>query len=439
MAFAVAATDLFAAQLNDASKQARLIEQNFDSAKSNQDLTSIEDYLTFADANSPAIRAAFYKWKASLEQVSQASLPDPMLMYSFNPDNFKTDNTMPEYMIGVSQEFPWLGTIGAGKDAAFARSQAEYEAFQSERYKLHFMIKRQLYEFYLLNREISIVRDNIYLLESWEAVARAGYTAGEMLQSDLLMAQVELGKMKTQLASLEDKVNPYKETIRSLVFLPDSIDVVAPENIPDTLKNIDEELIRSAILQSNPDLKSMTNMISMEKNMMKQASRMNYPMFNIGLDYKSAGASMNQDMSREPQDSWMVKVGMSLPIWFGRNKARTGEARARLMESEYKQLDYRNQIEAMTAEKLFDLRDAGRQIGLYQSGLISLAEQSLKTAYKSYEAGELEFINVIQAQRQLLDFVFTLEQAKVDYAMTRAELEMMMGRDMEYLEIQHKE
>lgn len=435
----MAVTDIYASDIDDALKQARQIEQEFAASDSSATLGTVDDYLAFADANSPAIRSAFYKWKASLERVQQASLPDPMVMYSFNPDKMKADETKPEYMVEVSQEFPWPGTIGAGKDAAFARSQAEYESFQSERYRLHYLIKQQLYELYLLNREISIVRDNIYLLESWEAVARARYEAGETPQSDLLMAQVELGKLKTRLASLEDKVNPYEEKIRSLVFIPDSIEVAAPEQIPDTLYDVDDKLVQSTILQNNPDLQSMANMTAGEKNMIRQASRMNYPMFSIGLDYKSAGASMNQDMTREPRDSWMVKLGMSLPIWFGRNKARTGEARARLMEAEYNQLDYQNRIEAMTAEKLFDLRDARRQVELYRDGLIALAEQSMQTAYKSYQTGDLEFINVIQAQRQLLDFVFELEQAKVDYAVSVAELEMLMGRNMNNIDIQNKE
>ncbi|PKK83885.1 MAG: hypothetical protein CVT49_06450 [candidate division Zixibacteria bacterium HGW-Zixibacteria-1] len=423
--------EAFASEIDKALAEAGQIEQSFDSGKSASDLSTLADYLAFADANSPAIRAAFYKWKGNIEQIAQISLPDPMLMHSFNPKNFNSDGRMPEYMIGVSQGFPWPGTIGSGKDAAFERARAEFQKFQSERYALHYMVKKGFYEYYLLNREISIVRDNIYLIESWEAVARAGYTSADKPQSDLLMAQVELGKMKTRLSSLEDKINPYKEYLRSLVYLPDSINIAAPDTISDEILDIDEGRVKTVILQVNPDLQSMSYMTAMERNMVRQAAKMNLPMFNVGLDYKSAGASMNQDMTQEPQHSWMVNIGISIPIWLGRNKARNNEAKARLMEAEYGQLDFKSKLGATIDQKLFDLRDARRQIELYQSGLIALAEQSLNTAYKSYQAGSLEFISVIDAQRQLLDFILDLEQARVDYSTTRAELEMLMGQDID--------
>ena len=58
------------------------------------------------------------------------------------------------------------------------------------------------------------------------------------------------------------------------------------------------------------------------------------------------------------------------------------------------------------------------------------AEQSLNANYTAYQAGETDFLNLLDAQRQLLDFQLQFERSRSNLAIRRAELEMISGTDL---------
>ena len=64
---------------------------------------------------------------------------------------------------------------------------------------------------------------------------------------------------------------------------------------------------------------------------------------------------------------------------------------------------------------------------LYRDGLVPKAEQALNTSYTAYQAGEADFLYVLDAQRELLAFQLLVERARSDMAIRRAEIEMVIG------------
>ena len=68
-----------------------------------------------------------------------------------------------------------------------------------------------------------------------------------------------------------------------------------------------------------------------------------------------------------------------------------------------------------------------RKIRLYRDGLVPKAEQSLNANYTAFQAGETDFLNLLDAQRQLLDFQLQYERSKSSLAVKRAEIEMVTG------------
>ena len=55
--------------------------------------------------------------------------------------------------------------------------------------------------------------------------------------------------------------------------------------------------------------------------------------------------------------------------------------------------------------------------------------QSLNTSYTTYQAGKLDFLNVLDAQRRLLEFQLQLERARADLGIRAAALETLTGVD----------
>ena len=57
------------------------------------------------------------------------------------------------------------------------------------------------------------------------------------------------------------------------------------------------------------------------------------------------------------------------------------------------------------------------------------ARQSLEVTRQGYEAGNMEFINLIDAERVLLEFELERERALADHLIARAELSRLTGID----------
>ncbi|MCK5407684.1 MAG: TolC family protein, partial [Candidatus Krumholzibacteria bacterium] len=120
----------------------------------------------------------------------------------------------------------------------------------------------------------------------------------------------------------------------------------------------------------------------------------------------------------------------TLPIWFGANKSRRQEAEAQYRRAQYNHAEVLNRLRAMTEKIVFEYEDALRKTRLYRDGLLPKAEQSLNANYTAYQAGETDFLNLLDAQRQLLEFQLQFERARSNLAIHRAELEMISGTDL---------
>ena len=72
--------------------------------------STLEDYLAFAALNNPGLEAAFNRWKAGLERITQVgTLPDPRFNYSYFIREVETRVGPQRHRVGLMQMFPWFG------------------------------------------------------------------------------------------------------------------------------------------------------------------------------------------------------------------------------------------------------------------------------------------------------------------------------------------
>jgi outer membrane protein TolC len=392
----------------------------------------LEHYLTYAALNNPGLKAAFYRWKAALEKTGYVSaLPDPMLSYGYFIENVETKVGPQNQRFSFKQSYPWFGTLGKRGEAAFEAANAAYQKFQSEKLKLYYRVKSAYYDYYYLGREIQLTKDNMELLKYWESVARTKFKAGLKRHPDVIKAQVELGKLEDKLRTVEEKVAPTVARLRAALNLPDSVSLPVPTEVVITgAPELDRDSVLAEVLANNPDLKSIAHLIQKEEAQVSLAKKASYPNFTFGVDYIETGSASNPATPGSGKDPWMFNVSVNLPLWFGKNKARRNEARARYRMAQDNFREATNQLRAFTERVLFEYEDAQRKIKLYRDGLIPKAEQSLNASYTAYQAGEDDFLSLLDAQRLLLDFELKLELARTVSAKKLAELEMITGHEL---------
>ena len=206
------------------------------------------------------------------------------------------------------------------------------------------------------------------------------------------------------------------------------MDLPVPSEIHLDEASVERDTVIAQVLANNPDLKSLTYLIDKENEAMRLAGKRSWPSFFVGLDYIQVGPAVNPSMPESGKDPFMVNAGVSLPIWFGANKSRRQEAEAQHRRAQNDLADARNELRVLAERFVFEYEDALRKTRLYRDGLVPKAEQSLNANYTAYQAGETDFLNLLDAQRQLLDFQLQYERSRSDLAINRARIEMVTGQ-----------
>jgi outer membrane protein TolC len=389
--------------------------------------SSLKDYLKYAALNNPELRAVFCRWKASLKKITQAKgLPDPNLTYGYFIDEVETRVGAQKQKISLSQKLPFFGKRALKADIARHKADSLLKKLEAVKLNLFFKVKNIYYECYYLGKAIAIVKENIELLKYFEKVARTKYKTDIGKHPDIIKAQVELGKLEDRFNTLLDLQNPTMAKFNALLNRDIHASIPWPKKIAEENINADDRVFINRIKEKNPELKALFFNISSERKNIELARKNYFPDVTFGVQYIDTKESL-MPATDSGKDPLMATVSINLPIWYKKYKSAGEEALARFSAAEK---DYRNKENNLYYEiksALYKFRDAKRKINLYRDALIPKGEQSLRAVEASYKVGKIDFLNLIDAQRLLLEFRLSLERALSNQAKYLAEIERLMG------------
>jgi len=252
-------------------------------------------------------------------------------------------------------------------------------------------------------------------------------TSGGM--SNVLRIQLEIAELDNNIESIISEMKAEKAKFN--VFLNRSSD--SEIQIPNTFAAIpflfDTEKFITAIEEQNP----MLSIINEEKNAYKAKTeldkKMSYPMFGIGLQYMlnnktnmSAFAMGNMN----GKDMVMPMVSVSIPLYRNKYKAQQRESKLLQQASKEKYADTYNQLTAELYQSKHMLDDASRKIILYKKQT-ELAKTTYNLIVQEFVAGKSDLTNVIQVQRQLLNYQLKASEAVANYNTMVASIQKLIS------------
>jgi outer membrane protein TolC len=86
-----------------------------------------------------------------------------------------------------------------------------------------------------------------------------------------------------------------------------------------------------------------------------------------------------------------------------------------------------NKVRAEIRDINYRLELSDRTLDLYEQGLMAQAESSLQSALASYTTGKLDFLNLLDAERMLLNLNLGYIKEQASYQKQIAELERAVG------------
>ncbi len=374
----------------------------------------LADYLRYSMLNNPRVEASYYAWAASVERITPArSLPDPRL-------TFEADiaDILEAVMPGLMLDLPGPGKLRAAGDVAAAESRVGYFGFESEVLAAAYATKSAYIRLHFLNDTIRVQREAFALLGDVESQAQQQVGAGRGTIQDVLRAQIERDQLSNQIANLEDSRGVLEAEFRAaLGHAPGELSVPIPSTFEVGTPPSSADAVLAIASARNPVLRQMEADVRRGEAMLDLARTSRVPDFTVGIE---ADVKANPIM-------WRPTASMTLPIWRDKIAAEIAAAQAEKQSAEARLSAEQIAIAAELASMLYMYRESGRNATLFGSTLLPKAQQSLDAARSGYASGRSSFLDVIDAQRRLLEFELAAIEARTQQELSIASISLVIA------------
>ncbi len=373
-------------------------------------------------ARNPSLAQMVAAWEAARARYPQVtSLDDPIFTATAAPAGIGTiEDRNRGYRFDVSQKLPWCGKLELRGKTALAQARAAANSVDDVRLQLVESAKAAFYDYYLVARALEVNAENLRLLRQFRRNAEARYRTGQAPQQDFLQADVEIGRQERRNFTLERMQAVAVARLNTLLNqAPDAPLPPPPKQVEVEDAPPDAAALRAAALARRPDRQALANRLEAEEAALALAYKDYYPDFQLMAAYDTFWV----EKQLRPQ----VAVQMTRPGRRARREAAVWEAKARLAERRAELARQVNQINYEVNQAAAEVSESKQSARLYETKVLPAAELNLKSAQTAYEAGQIPFLSLVQAERDVIGLKDQYYELVADYYRRLATLERVVG------------
>jgi cobalt-zinc-cadmium efflux system outer membrane protein len=387
--------------------------------------SELDPFLIEAGQHNPQLQARFNEYLAALEKIPQVSLPDPQLAMAYFLQPVETRMGPQQFKLSVSQLFPWFGSLKATQAQFAEEAKSRLEVFEETKSRLYHEIRSSYYSIYLAEKTLIITKENQEILDSFQQLVMVKIENGKGSSLDDIRLAIELGDLENQVALLVDHLHVQWKTFDNLVNSPSGNRPELPEELENQDLLIGKEAIKDSIIIRNHKLLKLDMEISSIQARKQVASLSGNPNFSVGFDYIAVGEG---ESNLPGQDAFIFpKIGISIPIYRNKYKARVQEVVYQEIAKGYEKTDEMNLLDNLLESVWKDYQDAIRRITLYQQQY-RLTTTALDLMEVDFAANRSPFEEILRMDRKLLSYSLQVEKAKTDKYVAISYLNYLMGK-----------
>jgi outer membrane protein TolC len=377
--------------------------------------------------NNPGLLSKKKDYEAKKAGVIDAWLledPEFGLDVEGQPELFEYDQRMNnEYML--QQDIPFPTKMLFRGLAASKEAEASYQVFREAERQIIWRLKEPYYKLLLAKKTIGLLEDSRKLLEQAAKSAGAMYESGQGMQVDVLKAQIELSKIDIELFNVRQEERLEEARFASVLNQP--LNTRYPFHFSEERQSMSLTLqqLEEAALKNRPELKMFV--LEAERAGLNQALAHQAWLPDIKLRYEGRQYPGENDIREN--DTF---IGLSVPVWsllkgigggWASANAEAAAARERLAQA-------RNDLLLDVHTAYTELKKAENALQVYEMSILPQAKQQVEVGLASYEAGKMDFLGIIDAQKTLRESQIEYYAALADYQIALAELSACCGVDL---------
>lgn len=326
-----------------------------------------------------------------------------------------------EHKVGIVQEleFP-LAYVYKGRwhRSEKNRKLAEYLSLEN---RIISAVKKKFFQVLLLQNQLQLYQEISGLTQELYRKAKIRVEAGESPLYDALKVKVDLAEVENRELAIQKELDVARNEFALLLgrkgdefFEVDGkLDYLPIKLNLDSLKFLAEE--------NHPFLKQMGEHLNLHKTERNLAW--------VGLMPNFEMRYFQKEFQYEPiPKSWGVEIGLSVPLWFFmKDQARIRSSHYRVQAAKWNFDLEKRKVLFKIEEAYSKLLLAEKQVQNYQENVLKEVEELVRIATRSYEEGEMGYLEVAEALRTLNRVKAGYLEALFEYLSAQAELERSVG------------
>lgn len=382
----------------------------------------LPDILSEARERNPKILAAKEMWEAERAKIRSAGTwDDPKVGLNLEkiPRNKKpnTRNAGTD-MYMIEQDIPFPGKLSAKATAQHhAAKIAEYE-YRKTVLDVQADVAEAYYDLWELLENIRITDAHVRIWDRLSNVSERQYAAGRVMQRDVLRAQTEADKISTDLENLKARLLAAKARLNALLDRRADAPIGNPISPAVDFRAEDIPALQAATDSCNVDLKSAAHHIEHTRALLKAAR------YGFLPDFSAGWARMNEVGMPKVYNASLF---LNLPLYFWKQRAEVKAAKADLRHAEAVSDRMRNEVGADLRAAAAEVRNAARTADIYRVSVLPRSRKALEVVESGYLSGRANFLDLHDAQGQLLTEERTYAGTLATYGKSRAILERVVG------------
>ena len=389
---------------------------------------SLEESLKLAAENNALLKAKYADFEAAMQKVTQVnSLPDPTFSFGYFISPVETRVGPQRAKVGLTQMFPWFGTLKTAGNVQALQAEAKYQEFINAKNELYMQVKSAWYPIYEVNQKILLQKENKDILSSYKQLATTGFKNDKGSMVDVIRVDIMIENTDTEIKLLQDQLRPLFIHFNKLLNRPDSIMVQVDQEL--NIVSVPLNYRKDSLLANHPLLQSLDLKMQSAQEAEELSKKQGLPKFGVGLDYVFVGERTDMVVPDNGKNVIMPMVSMSIPIYRGKYKAATKEAQFKQEAIANYKTNTENTLVSNYEMAWYELDKARQLIELYRTQ-VSKTEQAISLLETAYSNSGKDFEEILRMQQELLKYqiatatatkAFYVALAKLDYLTSKME------------------
>ena len=395
----------------------------------------LDELIKEALENNPQVKAAYEEWQASLEQISQAKgFPDPMLSFAHFGQSIETRLGPQRNKISLSQKIPFFGKLSLKEKIAQENSSIFEVQHAKVAADLVLQVKEAFFSLYWFEKTIDLRQEEKEVLSRLARIAQKKYETGLASQQDVLKAHLEISRLAEKILTLEQGKKTIEAKLNALLNRPTASPFGRVGDIGERQLALNLSELYELAMGGRLELKQAQHFVLKSEKSIELAKKNNWPDFTLRFEYFDIGGG-STSFPEDGRNAWLGAIGINIPLWRGKYDAAEAEAAIRLTADQKRLEGVKNDTAARINEYYHEIKTYEDQLALYKHSLIPQAEQAFKASEVGYLSGKVDFLNLLESERVILQIKTGYFKNLSDSRKSLAQLERMVGQD---LAISHK-